>query len=150
MQEELCWSVFRDFDLSLGRDLDRHDSTVSAPQSRLRLKRAICRLMGCYSSKATVHPLSSPDEASSGNVQAQLVGSRLRTSAAERSERELPSADQKVVYFAGQKGKGKVEWEALATSDLWDGIGLGGSQKSEVAFLDRMRQKDPAWDYEEA
>ena len=54
-----------------------------------------------------------------------------------------------VVYFAGQRGEGKVEWEQLPTADLWDGHGLGGSQKAEVAYLDKMRQKDPAWDYEE-
>ena len=55
-----------------------------------------------------------------------------------------------MTWCVDRKPPPQVEWEALATSDLWDGIGLGGSQKSEVAFLDRMRQKDPAWDYEEA
>jgi hypothetical protein len=49
-----------------------------------------------------------------------------------------------VVYFSGDLGKGKVKWEDLpaagllnkAKGGLWDGVGLGGSQKGEVAFLD--------------
>ncbi|CAK8996151.1 unnamed protein product [Durusdinium trenchii] len=56
-----------------------------------------------------------------------------------------------VVFFAGQKGEGKVHWDQLATADLWDGKGLGGSQKGEVAFLEKMwrETKNPAWRYEE-
>mmetsp|Transcript_109111 Transcript_109111/g.348325 ORF Transcript_109111/g.348325 Transcript_109111/m.348325 type:complete len:699 (-) Transcript_109111:259-2355(-) len=47
-----------------------------------------------------------------------------------------------VVYLPGQKGRGKVEWNKLTTfDDLWDGVGLGGSQKIEVAYLDRMRKE---------
>ncbi len=41
-------------------------------------------------------------------------------------------------YFEGQSSQGKVAWSELATTDNWDGIGLGGSQKSEVAYLDEM------------
>lgn len=53
-----------------------------------------------------------------------------------------------VVYFQGELGKGKLkwvsQWEDLPTAGLlnkakgglWDNVGLGGSQKGEVAFLD--------------
>lgn len=43
-----------------------------------------------------------------------------------------------VVFFAGQVGKGKVDWEDLPTADLWDGKGCGGSQKSEIAYLEKQ------------
>jgi len=45
-----------------------------------------------------------------------------------------------VYYFEGAAGKGKLAWEDLSSPavDLWDGTGLGGSQKGEVAYLDRM------------
>eukprot|EP00662_Eupelagonemidae_sp_cell21_P057874 gene57874-biopygen10158 len=44
-----------------------------------------------------------------------------------------------VYYFRGQKGHGKVTWEDLANPDRCKmGVGLGGSQKAEVAYLDRM------------
>eukprot|EP00913_Durusdinium_trenchii_P003216 g2974.t1 len=49
-----------------------------------------------------------------------------------------------VVFFAGQKGQGKVHWNDLPRSELWNGKGLGGSQKGEVAYLDKM-----GWEYEE-
>ena len=49
-----------------------------------------------------------------------------------------------VVYFAGQVGKGKVDWEDLPNADLWNGIGCGGSQKCEIAYLDRQK-----WPYVE-
>lgn len=44
-----------------------------------------------------------------------------------------------VFYFEGEVGMGKVTWDELATTDNWAGIGLGGSQKCEVAYLDEMR-----------
>ena len=43
-----------------------------------------------------------------------------------------------VVYFAGEVCKGKVLWEDLPNADLWNGIGCGGSQKCEIAYLDRQ------------
>ena len=42
----------------------------------------------------------------------------------------------KVVYFLGQVGQGKVAWKDLPKENLWNGIGCGGSQKSEIAYLD--------------
>eukprot|EP00662_Eupelagonemidae_sp_cell21_P057490 gene57490-biopygen62339 len=36
-----------------------------------------------------------------------------------------------------EHGYGRVDWDNLRHVDLWDGIGLGGSQKCEVAFLDK-------------
>ena len=42
----------------------------------------------------------------------------------------------RVVFFPGQVGRGKVAWKDLPKVDLWDGIGCGGSQKSEIAYLD--------------
>ena len=42
-----------------------------------------------------------------------------------------------VVYFAGQVGKGKVDWEDLPKADLWNGKGCGGSQKCEIAYLEK-------------
>ena len=45
-----------------------------------------------------------------------------------------------VYFFKGQVGRGKVPWDALAAdaNDPWDGVGLGGSQKCEVAYLEHM------------
>ena len=43
-----------------------------------------------------------------------------------------------VYFFPGQVGQGRVDWEDLPKAQLWDGIGLGGSQKGEVAYLDKM------------
>jgi len=40
-----------------------------------------------------------------------------------------------VYYFEGQVGKGEVDWDDLSSHDPWDGVGLGGSQKAEVAYL---------------
>ncbi|CAL1127885.1 unnamed protein product [Cladocopium goreaui] len=56
----------------------------------------------------------------------------------------------KVVFFPGEVMKGKVDMDALATADLWDGVGLGTSQKCEVATLEAMRKEtgDPKWDYD--
>ncbi|CAE7642888.1 unnamed protein product [Symbiodinium sp. CCMP2456] len=50
----------------------------------------------------------------------------------------------KAVFFAGQVGRGKVSMKDLPTVDLWDGIGLGGSQKAELATAD-----EEGWEYEE-
>eukprot|EP00438_Fugacium_kawagutii_P015115 Skav214606 [mRNA] locus=scaffold57:982173:984323:- [translate_table: standard] len=55
----------------------------------------------------------------------------------------------KVVFFPDQVGCGKVPWKMLATENLWNGVGCGGSQKGEVAKLDQMRFKDPRWQYDE-
>ena len=57
----------------------------------------------------------------------------------------------KVVFFPGQVGQGKEAWRDLATADLWNGIGCGGSQKGEIAYLDMMRDKFPGqgWDYDD-
>lgn len=55
-----------------------------------------------------------------------------------------------VVFFAGQVGAGKVEMQELPNEDLWNGTGLGGSQKAEVATLDQKRQTEgPDWDYDQ-
>ena len=55
----------------------------------------------------------------------------------------------KVVYFPFQVGLGKVNWKDLPTANLWDGVGCGGSQKCEIAYLEKMKQKHPdeGWDY---
>ena len=37
--------------------------------------------------------------------------------------------------------KGTVDMDALATADLWDGVGLGTSQKCEVATLEARAEK---------
>ncbi|CAE7364389.1 HERC2 [Symbiodinium microadriaticum] len=50
----------------------------------------------------------------------------------------------KAVFFAGQVGRGKVSMKDLPTENLWDGIGLGGSQKAELATAD-----EEGWDYDE-
>eukprot|EP00438_Fugacium_kawagutii_P013607 Skav203000 [mRNA] locus=scaffold1344:153833:158975:+ [translate_table: standard] len=55
-----------------------------------------------------------------------------------------------VVFFAGEKGQGKVKMEELPNVDLWNGQGLGGSQKAEVATFERMVERHgAAWKYEE-
>eukprot|EP00438_Fugacium_kawagutii_P024358 Skav225969 [mRNA] locus=scaffold4916:6319:8613:- [translate_table: standard] len=57
----------------------------------------------------------------------------------------------KVVYFPSEVGCGKVAWHRLPHANLWDGQGLGGSQKGEVAKLEQMKQLEPdgKWDYDE-
>ena len=47
----------------------------------------------------------------------------------------------KVVFFPGEVMKGTVDMNALATADLWDGVGLGTSQKGEVATLEAQAEK---------
>ena len=37
--------------------------------------------------------------------------------------------------------QGKVDMDALATADLWNGVGLGTSQKCEVATLEAQVEK---------
>ena len=44
----------------------------------------------------------------------------------------------KVVFFLGQVGQGKVDWRDLPKEDLWNGVGCGGSQKSEIAYLEKQ------------
>ena len=41
-------------------------------------------------------------------------------------------------FFMGQVGRGLVAWDDLATAELWNGDGLGGSQKGELAFLQKQ------------
>ena len=48
----------------------------------------------------------------------------------------------KVVFFLGQVGQGKVAWKDLPIEDLWNGVGCGGSQKSEIAYLEKQ-----GWEY---
>ncbi|CAE7486787.1 unnamed protein product [Symbiodinium sp. CCMP2456] len=49
---------------------------------------------------------------------------------------------QKLVayFFEGQTGKGIIKWDDLCKDDAnpWDGVGLGGSQKGEIAYLQKM------------
>ena len=55
----------------------------------------------------------------------------------------------KVVFFPAQTGKGIVSFEDLNRVNLWDGVGCGGSQKCEIAYLERMRQQQgEAWNYD--
>ena len=57
----------------------------------------------------------------------------------------------KVVYFPGQVGMGRVGWSDLSQLDVdpWDGVGCGGSQKCEIAYLNKMRDQNPGkgWEY---
>eukprot|EP00438_Fugacium_kawagutii_P024363 Skav225974 [mRNA] locus=scaffold4916:70934:73045:- [translate_table: standard] len=57
----------------------------------------------------------------------------------------------KVVYFPSEVGCGKVAWHRLPFENLWNGQGLGGSQKGEVAKLEQMKRLEPGgkWDYDE-
>ena len=56
----------------------------------------------------------------------------------------------RVVFFPGQKGQGKLMLRELKYRDLWDGVGCGGSQKCEIAYVEHMRaEHGSAWDYEE-
>eukprot|EP00438_Fugacium_kawagutii_P024362 Skav225973 [mRNA] locus=scaffold4916:49227:51398:- [translate_table: standard] len=57
----------------------------------------------------------------------------------------------KVVFFPSEVGCGKVAWHRLPYANLWDGQGLGGSQKVEVAKLEQMKLLEPGgkWDYDE-
>eukprot|EP00438_Fugacium_kawagutii_P024365 Skav225976 [mRNA] locus=scaffold4916:89768:92281:- [translate_table: standard] len=57
----------------------------------------------------------------------------------------------KVVFFPSEVGCGKVAWHRLPFANLWDGLGLGGSQKGEVAKLEQMKRLEPGgkWDYDE-
>ena len=55
----------------------------------------------------------------------------------------------KVVFFPAQTGKGIVSFEDLNRVNLWDGVGCGGSQKCEIAYLEQMRQQQgEAWNYD--
>lgn len=54
-----------------------------------------------------------------------------------------------VYFFGGQVGEGLVTWDDLATADLWNGRGIGGSQKGEVAFLEKMGYKFDMRDVED-
>jgi len=55
-------------------------------------------------------------------------------------------------FFLGQKGMGKIPWDMLGheSTDPWDGMGLGGSQKCEVAYMERMfREGNALFELEE-
>ena len=54
-----------------------------------------------------------------------------------------------VYFFGGEVGQGLVKWDDLATAELWDGRGIGGSQKGEVAFLEKMGYKFDMRDVED-
>lgn len=43
-------------------------------------------------------------------------------------------------FFEGQVGEGLITWPELCKKEtnLWDGKGLGASQKAELAFLQKM------------
>lgn len=46
-----------------------------------------------------------------------------------------------VCYFSGEIGLGHIAWDDLKSSkNLWQGVGLSGSQKVEVAYLDNMQK----------
>ena len=57
----------------------------------------------------------------------------------------------KVVFFPGQVGMGRVAWNDLSQLDVdpWDGVGCGGSQKCEIAYLNKRRDQNPGegWEY---
>ena len=58
----------------------------------------------------------------------------------------------KVVYFPDQVGLGKLTMDELRDpeKDPWDGVGCGGSQKCEIATVEKMKQVEgAAWDYDE-
>ena len=68
----------------------------------------------------------------------------------ERVEQAVRSKQNlKVVYFPCEVGKGEVQWKDLPKANLWDGVGCGGSQKCEIAYLEKMKQEHPdeGWDY---
>ena len=52
----------------------------------------------------------------------------------------------KAVFFPGQVGKGKFTMDRISAKDvdLWDNVGLGGSQKCELATVDMM-----GWSYDQ-
>ena len=52
-------------------------------------------------------------------------------------------------FFEGQVGEGLVAWDVLAKADLWNGSGIGGSQKGEVAFLEKTGYKFDMRDVDE-
>ncbi|CAE7244678.1 unnamed protein product [Symbiodinium sp. CCMP2592] len=56
----------------------------------------------------------------------------------------------KAVFFPRQVGYGIPSMEDLSDRevDLWDGVGCGGSQKSELATANLMQKQSPGWDYE--
>ena len=57
----------------------------------------------------------------------------------------------KAVFFPGEVGQGKVAWEDLSSKNvnLWNDKGCGGSQKCEIAYLDKMwKEKGDDWAYD--
>ena len=57
----------------------------------------------------------------------------------------------KAVFFPGEVGQGKVAWEDLSSENvnLWDFKGCGGSQKCEIAYLEKMwKEKGDDWAYD--
>ncbi|CAE7276883.1 unnamed protein product, partial [Symbiodinium pilosum] len=49
----------------------------------------------------------------------------------------------KVVFFPNEVDKGYLPMKDLPTSNLWDGVGCGGSQKCEIATIKAM-----GWEYD--
>ena len=41
-------------------------------------------------------------------------------------------------FFVGQVGQGLVAWDDLVKAELWNGNGLGGSQKGDLGLVDQM------------
>eukprot|EP00666_Eupelagonemidae_sp_cell4sb_P012979 gene12979-6059_t len=58
----------------------------------------------------------------------------------ENVERAVAKRQKLIVFFfKGEKGKGKVNWDDLPDPEKRkQGVGMGASQKAEVAYLDRM------------
>ena len=56
------------------------------------------------------------------------------------------SSSSRRFFFPGQVGQGKLTMDRLAANDvdLWDNVGLGGSQKCELATVDMM-----GWTYDQ-
>ena len=56
----------------------------------------------------------------------------------------------KAVFFPGEVGQGKIPWEDLSSKNvnLWNDKGCGGSQKCEIAYLEKMwKEKGDDWAY---
>ena len=57
----------------------------------------------------------------------------------------------KAVFFPGEVGQGKIPWEDLSSKNvnLWNDKGCGGSQKCEIAYLEKMwKEKGDDWAYD--
>ena len=56
----------------------------------------------------------------------------------------------KVVFFPGQVGMGRADWDLLSRAPLWDGEGCEDDQKIQIAYLERMQEQNPGkgWEYD--